>query len=100
MNTITDFVVGEQYTNDQIRYSLNLENMGGIRPSVGSVEINSFRGALNVSAKGVFVTTSHFTRAAMDEAHHEMKPSITLIDGQKLSSIVKKAGLDPTPFLP
>ena len=70
------------------------------RHAVGSVEINRFRGALNVSAKGVFCTTSHFTRAAIKEARHEMKPSITLIDGQRLSLVVMKVGLDLTPFLP
>src|SRR5216684_3679197 len=31
---ITDFVVGEKYTNDQIRFALDLENLGGIRPAV------------------------------------------------------------------
>ncbi len=35
MNTVSEFVVGEHYTNDQIRYTLNLENLGGIRPSIG-----------------------------------------------------------------
>ncbi len=34
MNTVTGFRVGDHYTNDQIRFSLNLENLGGIRPSV------------------------------------------------------------------
>src|SRR6266446_1968993 len=36
LQTGSDFVVGRQYTNDQIRYALNLENLGGIRPSVGA----------------------------------------------------------------
>jgi hypothetical protein len=31
---ITEFVVGEKYTNDQIRFALDLENLGGIRPAV------------------------------------------------------------------
>lgn len=35
-NKIDQFIVDELYTNDQIRYSLSLENLGGIRPSVGS----------------------------------------------------------------
>jgi restriction endonuclease Mrr len=58
------------------------------RHAVGSPEINSFRGALSAKAKGVFVTTSHFTRAAQAEARHESKPSIALVDGVKLASIV------------
>ncbi|MBI4192512.1 MAG: DUF4928 family protein [Betaproteobacteria bacterium] len=34
MNGLTFFRVGERYTNDQIRFSLDLENLGGIRPSI------------------------------------------------------------------
>jgi HJR/Mrr/RecB family endonuclease len=63
------------------------------RHSVGSVEINKFRGALNATAKGVFVTTSHYTRAALLEAQHEHKPCITLIDGGRLSAIVSRLQL-------
>ncbi len=58
------------------------------RHSVGSIEINNFRGALSGTAKGVFVTTSHYTRAAIVEARHEHKPCITLIDGNRLSEMV------------
>src|SRR2546421_8214945 len=31
---LTEFQVGEKYTNDQIRFALDLENLGGIRPAV------------------------------------------------------------------
>jgi len=58
------------------------------RHAVGSPEINNFRGALSTTAQGVFVTTSHFTRAAVSEARHESKPSIALVDGEKLAGIV------------
>ncbi len=34
MHTLTSFKVGETYTNDQIRFSLDLENLGGIRPAL------------------------------------------------------------------
>jgi hypothetical protein len=34
MNKLASFRVGESYTNDQIRFSLDLENLGGIRPSL------------------------------------------------------------------
>lgn len=64
------------------------------RHSVGSIEINSFRGALSTSAKGVFVTTSHYTRAAIGEARHHSKLCVTLIDGLRLSSRVVRAGID------
>ena len=63
------------------------------RHAVGSPEINNFRGALSATAKGVFVTTSHFTRAALAEARHETKPSITLVDGDKLAAIVIRVGI-------
>jgi len=58
------------------------------RHAVGSPEINSFRGALSATAKGIFVTTSHFTRAAIAEARHNAKPSITLLDGEKVAAVV------------
>ncbi|MGI9107755.1 MAG: restriction endonuclease [Pyrinomonadaceae bacterium] len=64
------------------------------RHSVGSVEINNFRGALSTTAKGVFITTSHFTRAAIREAEHPTKPSISLIDGFLFSKIVKEVSID------
>lgn len=63
------------------------------RHAVGSPEINNFRGALSSTAKGVFVTTSHFTRAALAEARHDSKPSITLVDGDKLAGIVIRKGI-------
>lgn len=63
------------------------------RHAVGSPEINNFRGALSTTAKGVFVTTSHFTRAALAEARHETKPSIALVDGDRLASIVIRNGI-------
>lgn len=69
------------------------------RHSVGSVEINSFRGALSSAAKGVFVTTSHFTRAAVEEGRHQNKPTIMLIDGQRLARMIHDVKLDLTPFV-
>ena len=33
-NRLVSFTVGEIYTNDQIRFSLDLENIGGIRPAL------------------------------------------------------------------
>jgi hypothetical protein len=63
------------------------------RHAVGSPEINNFRGALSTTAKGVFVTTSHFTRAAVAEARHESKPSIALVDGDKLAGIIVRKAI-------
>lgn len=66
------------------------------RHAVGSPEINNFRGALSTTAKGVFITTSHFTRAALSESRRELKPSIALIDGDKLAGIVIRNGIPIT----
>jgi HJR/Mrr/RecB family endonuclease len=63
------------------------------RHAVGSPDINSFRGALSTMAKGVFITTSHFTRAALGEARHSSKPSIALVDGDRLAAIVIRTGV-------
>jgi HJR/Mrr/RecB family endonuclease len=64
------------------------------RHAVGSPELNSFRGALSTTAKGLFVTTSSFTRAAVNEARHATKPSISLIDGLRLSAIATRLNID------
>ena len=63
------------------------------RHAVGSPDLNSFRGALSTTAKGLYVTTSSFTRAALTEARHHSKPCISLIDGLRLSGIVKRLNL-------
>lgn len=68
------------------------------RHAVGSVDINSFRGALSTTAKGVFITTSHYTRAAISESRHASKPSVTLIDGSRFVSIVIRCNLDVKVF--
>ena len=34
MNQLEFFKVGETYSNDQIRFSLDVENLGGIRPAL------------------------------------------------------------------
>lgn len=39
MRELTFFTVGETYTNDQIRFALDLENLGGIRPRWTRAEI-------------------------------------------------------------
>ena len=64
------------------------------RHAVGSPDLNSFRGALSTTAKGLFVTTSSFTRAAVNEACHPTKPSISLIDGLRLSAIATRLNID------
>ncbi len=66
------------------------------RHSVGSVEINNFRGAMSSTSKGIFVTTSYYTRAAIDNAYHQHKSCVTLIDGTRLSKLVLESGFEIT----
>ncbi|MDE3067386.1 MAG: restriction endonuclease [Verrucomicrobiota bacterium] len=69
------------------------------RHAVGTGEINNFRGALSTTAKGVFITTSHFTRAAIVESRHQFKPCIALIDGGRLSLMVLRSNFEIASFL-
>ncbi|MCG6142712.1 restriction endonuclease [Leptospira mtsangambouensis] len=65
--------------------------------SITASEIRDFRGALQGRAdKGLFVTTSSFTRDAVKEATRDGAPPIDLIDGDALLDKLKelKLGLD------
>jgi len=62
--------------------------------SVGSKEIRDFRGALQGRAdKGLFITTSSFTKQASDEATRDGAIAIDLIDGQRLCELLKQYDL-------
>lgn len=69
------------------------------RHAVGSVEINNFRGAMNSTAKGIFITTSHYTRAATVDALHPHKSRITLIDGRRFASILLESGVQISEYV-
>ena len=56
--------------------------------SVGRKEVAELRGSLQPFAKGAVVTTSHFSKAAIDEAGGEGKNPITLVDGFRLSKVI------------
>lgn len=59
--------------------------------SVGSKEIRDFRGALQGrDAKGLFITTGHFTSQASDEATRDGAIAIDLIDGDRLCYLLKE----------
>ena len=59
--------------------------------SVGSKEIRDFRGALQGRAdKGLFITTSSFTKQASEEATRDGAIAIDLIDGERLCELLKK----------
>ena len=56
--------------------------------SVGRKEVAELRGSLQLHAKGAVITTSHFSKAAINEAGEEGKTPIALIDGYRLSKVV------------
>lgn len=59
--------------------------------SVGSKEIRDFRGALQGRAdKGLFITTSTFTKQASEEATRDGAIAIDLIDGDRLCDLLKQ----------
>lgn len=61
---------------------------------VSSKEIRDFRGAMQGRAdKGLFISTSTFTRDAKQEAIRDGAPSIDLIDGNALAEKMKELGL-------
>jgi hypothetical protein len=60
--------------------------------SVGRKEVAELRGSLRPFARGAVVTTSHFSKAAINEAGEEGKNPITLVDGFRLSEIVLNEG--------
>jgi restriction endonuclease Mrr len=56
--------------------------------SVGRKEVAELRGSLQQFARGAVITTSHFSRAAINEASEEGKNPICLVDGFRLSKVV------------
>lgn len=60
--------------------------------TVGRPDIQQFKGALadQVAKKGVFITTSNFSKEAIESAK---KSGIVLIDGNKLTSLMIEFGL-------
>lgn len=58
--------------------------------SVGRKQVAELRGSLQPFAKGAVITTSHFSKAAINEAAEDGKSPIALIDGFRLSGVVLK----------
>jgi len=56
--------------------------------SVGRKEVAELRGSLQPFARGAVITTSHFSKAAINEACEEGKNPIALVDGFRLSKVV------------
>lgn len=58
--------------------------------NVGRPEIQRFIGAMQRAEKGVFITTSKFTREAIEFANAENRKHIRLIDGDNLMELMIK----------
>lgn len=58
--------------------------------SVGRPEIQRFIGAMQKAEKGVFLTTSKFTKEALDFSNAESRKHIRLIDGDSLVELMIK----------
>jgi HJR/Mrr/RecB family endonuclease len=56
--------------------------------SVGRKEVAELRGSLQSFARGAVITTSHFSKAAINEAGEPGKNPIALVDGFRLSKVV------------
>lgn len=62
--------------------------------AVGAGDIRDFRGSLTTDIeKGVFITTSTFTKAAKDEASNPGKQQIDLIDGEEFINKIAQYGI-------
>ena len=61
--------------------------------SVGRKEVAELRGSLAPFAHGAIVTTSQFTKAAINEASEEGKRPIVAIDGYDFAAIVGNVGI-------
>ncbi|MDD3480697.1 MAG: restriction endonuclease [Patescibacteria group bacterium] len=62
--------------------------------SVPSKDITRFKGTMVGRAdKGLFITTSKFTKSAKEEANRDGSPPIDLVDGRDLVNIMKKLGM-------
>lgn len=60
----------------------------GKRNTVGRKELQAFVGAMESVQKGVFITTSSFTKEALAYAKSQQQKSLKLIDGEKLSDLM------------
>lgn len=61
--------------------------------TVGRKEVAELRGSLEPFARGAVVTTSHYSRAAIQEAISPGKAPIVLVDGYALATIVRRVGI-------
>ena len=60
---IKEFNVGEKYTNDQLRFALQVENLGGIRPSI---DVNK-----NLNHLVILTTTEQYEKNISENPYHD-----------------------------
>lgn len=56
--------------------------------SVTEAKVRDFVGALKGGTRGVFITTSQFTKAAVSYANYQQQKNLVLIDGNRLSQLM------------
>ncbi len=61
--------------------------------SVGRREIQAFIGAMSNVQKGVFITTSYYTKEAKKFAQHQQQKNLKLIDGKLLTDYMIRFGV-------
>ncbi len=61
--------------------------------TVGRREVAELRGSLKNFASGAFVTTSHYSKSAVQEASAITKVPIVLVDGHAFAAVAKRLGL-------
>lgn len=62
--------------------------------SVGRPELQGFVGALSGKAdRGVFLTTSYFSKGAMEYADHDTSSRLILVDGKRLTELMIRFGV-------
>ena len=61
--------------------------------NIGRPLIQGFIGAMQKAEKGVFITTSQFTKEAIDFANAETRKHVRLIDGDTLVDLIVKYGI-------
>lgn len=61
--------------------------------NVGSKEVQAFSGAMKKITKGVFITTSSFTKEARKEVQEQVGKQIALIDGAMLTDLMLRCGI-------
>lgn len=62
----------------------------GYNKNVGRPELQSFVGAMQNIQKGVFITTTGFTREAVEYVEHQQQKNLKLIDSKMLTRLMVK----------